>query len=258
MHPRQILIACGLLIWALFAVAAETAANIVFSSGAARVLAADGSERPASQGGELHSGDTLETRDGRVQLRFRDGASMSLQPETRFRVDQYVFSGGQKAAESDRSFFSLLRGGFRTLSGLIGKERRDQYRVETSVATIGIRGTGYSASLNNQDVLRVRTATGLVVVCNQGGCVEVPAGQEAEAGRRDERPRLLAAVPTQGVGTPGVEAPPIRQETVPGQPAPPVQPGPNSPGQYQPGPYQTGPYPGGGYQTGQQPGGPVR
>lgn len=47
------------------------------------------------------------------------------------------------AAPGSRAFFRLLKGGFRAVSGLIGKVDRNEYRISTPVATIGIRGTDY-------------------------------------------------------------------------------------------------------------------
>ncbi|MDM4769330.1 hypothetical protein [Solimonas sp. SE-A11] len=47
------------------------------------------------------------------------------------------------AGPGSRAFFKLLKGGFRAVSGLIGKVDRNDYRVTTPVATIGIRGTDY-------------------------------------------------------------------------------------------------------------------
>jgi len=47
------------------------------------------------------------------------------------------------AAPGSRAFFKLLKGGFRAVSGLIGKVDRNEYRISTPVATIGIRGTDY-------------------------------------------------------------------------------------------------------------------
>jgi len=232
------LLAALLLVWGLLAQAGEIAATIMFASGAPRLIAADGGERPARQGGTVHAGDTLDTRDGRVQLSFRDGASMSLQPATRFRVDDYVFTGESgKAAASDRGFFSLLRGGFRTLTGLIGKERRDQYRVETSVATIGIRGTAYTAQLDDQG-LQVRTQAGRVSVCNAAGCIEVGPGEATSVGRPDERPRLQTAVSQPlAVGAPALPTPePTRSPEVPVQQSPahsPYSPYPSGPAHYQ-------------------------
>ncbi|MFP5305877.1 MAG: hypothetical protein ACLGI7_08645, partial [Gammaproteobacteria bacterium] len=42
-----------------------------------------------------------------------------------------------------QAVFRLLKGGFRAVSGLIGKADPEEYRVSTPVATIGIRGTDY-------------------------------------------------------------------------------------------------------------------
>lgn len=44
---------------------------------------------------------------------------------------------------TSRAYFRLLKGGFRAVSGLIGKSDPAEYRVSTPVATIGIRGTDY-------------------------------------------------------------------------------------------------------------------
>lgn len=167
--------------------AAEVAAGIVFSVGAASIVTPDGQRRPASRGGELLAGESIETGDdGRAQLRFRDGASMSLQPATRFRVDDFRFAGG-KGSPEDKGFFTLLKGGFRTITGLIGKGRREQYQVGTTVATIGIRGTEYSANLGTGGLV-VTTVSGQVEVCNAAGCVLVNPGESTTVPDSDSKP----------------------------------------------------------------------
>ncbi len=45
--------------------------------------------------------------------------------------------------ENNSALFSLLKGGLRTFTGLIGKLSPQRYQMRTAVATIGIRGTGY-------------------------------------------------------------------------------------------------------------------
>ena len=166
----------------------QEAAAVIFASGNVQIVAADGTVRAATRGNVVNAGDTIETGDGKAQVRFRDGATMSLQPATRFRLDDFRFSVRDgKAGPDDRSFFSLLKGGFRTITGLIGKEKRSQYRVSTTVATIGIRGTDYSARLVESG-LAVTTFGGLVEVCNDGGCVLVAPGQTATVNDRNQIP----------------------------------------------------------------------
>jgi hypothetical protein len=178
---------------------AAGAANVDFAAGSVTAVNAVGVQRPLSKGAEIGNGDTIRTGDGgRAQVRFSDGAMVSLQPKTEFRIDNYQFSG--KADESDKGFFSLLKGGLRTITGLVGRSSRENYRVSTSVATIGIRGTEYTAGLNpSGDELNVATEEGLVEVCNDAGCVLLASGESGlvqgsgQPRRYSSRPRLPPA-----------------------------------------------------------------
>ncbi|MDD5329821.1 MAG: FecR family protein [Sulfuricella sp.] len=101
-------------------------------------------------GSEVESGDTLHTgATSNAQIRLTDGSIIALRPLSEFRLDEYRFSG--KNDGSEKGFFSLLKGGFRTVTGLIGKASRDNYRVTASAATIGIRGTNYKLVLCRKD-----------------------------------------------------------------------------------------------------------
>lgn len=106
-------------------------------------------------------------------------------PEPDFRVDDYQYSG--KADGEEKGFFSLLKGGLRTITGLVGRVNRDRYKVTTGVATIGIRGTGYNAVLDEAvSELAVNTSEGLVEVCNDFGCVMLASGESGVAYKNAE------------------------------------------------------------------------
>jgi len=225
---------------------AEGAGSVVFSSGSVMIENAQGVSRKADRGQEVHDKEVVVTGlDGRTQLRFRDGSTWSLQPESRFRIDEYRFSGD--GSPQDRGFFSLLRGGFRTVSGLIGKKYREQYRVKTSVATIGIRGTAYHAALDDAG-LRVTTSQGLVEVCNDAGCEQAAPGETVIASALSLRPQKksggatnplpnMTVEPAPELGSRGGDAPaqaapsaPAAQpEPVRSAPTPPPMQSPNSP-----------------------------
>lgn len=51
------------------------------------------------------------------------------------------------SSSGTRAFYRLVKGGFRSVSGLIGKVNREDFRVSTPVATIGIRGTEWGARI---------------------------------------------------------------------------------------------------------------
>lgn len=100
----------------------------------------------------IESGDTVVTgATSNAQLRFTDGSIVALRPETQFRIESYNFRAADAGANENRGFFGLLKGGLRTVTGLIGKKDREAYSMKTPVATIGIRGTHYNLVLCQQN-----------------------------------------------------------------------------------------------------------
>lgn len=176
-------------------------ARIDFAIGNVLAVAPGGAQRPLAKGGEVFSGEIVRTgADGRAQLRFNDGAMVSLQPQTDFRLDNYHFVGQQDGQE--KGLFSLLRGGLRTITGLIGRTNQSSYKVSTAVATIGIRGTEYTISYLDADTIALSTGEGSIEVCNRAGCVilssgdsAIVSGQDSLARLTDSRPRLMPPQP---------------------------------------------------------------
>lgn len=119
----------------------------------------NGVSRLLSRGDAVYSGDRILTgAAASVRVEFRDGSSAVLRPNTEFAVETFRFGTDSDAAPviasaprqvaapppgSSQAVLRLVRGGFRTITGLIGKVNRQEYRVHTPVATIGIRGTEY-------------------------------------------------------------------------------------------------------------------
>lgn len=124
---------------------AQTAGKVLLAVG--EVDALRGGERVRlSAGAAVNAGDSVVTgADSYAQIRFSDDALVALKPETEFRIERFNFSGRQDGSEV--AIFRLVRGGFRTLTGQIGKLNHDQYQLLTTQATIGIRGTHYQVQI---------------------------------------------------------------------------------------------------------------
>ena len=182
-HSRAILAAALAAAFPLAGQAAS-AARVDFALGEVKALTADGRSRPLVKGAEVASGETVDTGGGRAQLRFTDGAQVSLAPQTQFRIDDYRFSG--KADGSEKGFFSLLKGALRTITGAVGRTNRDNYKVSTTVATIGIRGTEYLVTYGNS--IDVTTGEGTIEVCNAAGCLILNSGETAFVPDANTRP----------------------------------------------------------------------
>lgn len=166
---------------------AEVAGRVSFVSGDARVTAADGNSRALQRGEAINGGDRITTRAGRVQIRFTDGGFVSLQPNTVFGVDEYLYTN--RKPEETSLFFSLVQGGMRTITGAIGKVNKKSYQVRTPVATIGIRGTEYLAQVGERGLI-VSVGKGLVNVANGGGDITAGARQNIRVSGRDATPVL--------------------------------------------------------------------
>ena len=171
------------------------AGRVDFAVGNVVANAADGSRRVLTKGAELFSGDTVLTNEGQTQFRFSDGSIVSLQPGSEYRIVDYRFNGAADGTE--KGFFSLLKGGLRTITGLVGRANRDNYKVSTSVATIGIRGTQYSVTYGNS--INVNTGEGVVEVCNGRGCLLLYPGDEGYV-QSDDTPPLLVQHGDEKVG----------------------------------------------------------
>lgn len=143
-------------------------------AGAVSSIAPDGSGRVLGRNDAVYSGDRIITgAGGYVRIGFLDGSSMVLRPNTEFAIEGFSFQPGvvesnvkavppnavpasnvvavpalqigSQGGAGNRAFFRLVRGGFRAVSGLVGKINREEYAVRTPVATIGIRGTAFSS-----------------------------------------------------------------------------------------------------------------
>ena len=127
------------------------AANATLVEGTAYVTRADGRQSILARGSTLGVGDALSTtRNSTVRLRFTDGGETAVRPDSRITVQAYNYV--RDNPQDDSLVLGLLKGGLRALTGSIGKRGNiDAYKLNVSTATIGIRGTDYTARLCNND-----------------------------------------------------------------------------------------------------------
>ena len=159
-----------LFISAANAAAKEYAGKVLITKGYVAAKETDnGKLRVLKRRSKFYQGEIIITgADSQAQLRFTDGAVMALKPESEIKIDSYKFKNG--GGEGDKNFFTLIKGGFKTISGVIGKSDPAAYQARTSVATIGIRGTTYEAVLDT-GALAVAAWRGSIVVENEGGAL---------------------------------------------------------------------------------------
>ena len=160
--------------------AADEAGKVLAARGAVSAVQGGGT-RALTAGSAVYGSETIHTAaSAAVQVRFSDGTLVSLPGSSEFRVDEYQFGAGEHA------FFTLLKGGLRTLTGKIGHKNRDNYRMNTPVATIGIRGTDYQLRLCLDDCptgyangLYLSVIAGAILASNEAGEYPLHFGESA-------------------------------------------------------------------------------
>ena len=122
---------------------AEPIATVEVVDGAVTAQRASGKRTTLAVGSKLEEGDVVSTeKDSYVRLRFTDGGEMAIRPQSTLNVQRYHFDKSRPAQDS--LVVNLVKGGMRTVTGLIGKRGNENaYRVQGTTATIGIRGTEY-------------------------------------------------------------------------------------------------------------------
>lgn len=122
--------------------AASDAGRMQFAAGDVRIVSSDQRTRPAAKGDFVREGDRVSTGTGaNAQIVMSDGGIIAMRPGSDLVIQQFRYAGKDDGSES--SILSLIRGGFRTITGVIGRRNRDNYQVHTATATIGIRGTDH-------------------------------------------------------------------------------------------------------------------
>ncbi|WP_374582738.1 FecR domain-containing protein [Pseudoduganella sp.] len=182
---RNHLIAASLLMAATTSLAwAGEAGRVILTNGQVQIAG-----KAAVRDAVVNEGDELSTgADGYVYVKTVDDGFLILRPNSKARVTAYTID---KANPSNTKVkLELLNGVARAISGQGVKNARQNFRFNTPVAAIGVRGTDFTV-YTDQLTSRVSVMSGGVVMSALGGnCTaeglgpcEGPASRELFAGQ---------------------------------------------------------------------------
>ena len=197
------LMAMAMLVGHSGGVYAEVAGHVQFVNGVVQLTSAEGQTRPIQKGDTISEGDTLSSAPAAsAQIKMSDGGLVAMRPDTRLKFDSFKFNGKQDGSE--QGFFSLFKGGFRAVTGLIGRLNKSNYRIATPSATIGIRGTDHETLVVTPDSALASIApigtynkvnTGETTMTNDKGTLSILPNQMGYAGAADKMPQLQPVNP---------------------------------------------------------------
>lgn len=155
-----------------------------------------GQVRTLAKGDPVRIGDTLQSgKKAALQLRMEDGGMILLRPESQLVIESYAYQGVQDGSE--HIALSLLTGGFRAVTGNIGKLHKENYRIRTPNATVGIRGT------DHETVFIGRTPPGQTAVVEPGTYNHVISGEtvlQSDQGKLLIKPNQTGFAALDGTG----------------------------------------------------------
>ncbi len=170
--------------------AANVVGQVTHLSGTLIAKRADGTTKLLSVKSEVQEGDTLSTeQETYARIKFTDSGEVVLRPGSQLKIAAYSFN--QAKPEADNVFLSMIKGGMRAVTGLVGKRNHDAVNINAQTATIGIRGTHFGALLCQGDCAGIPTVSGkppenglhldvtdgAIVVKNSAGQQVINAGQ---------------------------------------------------------------------------------
>jgi hypothetical protein len=130
--------------------------------GKAFILQGNGSSVPVKVGTQVRVSDVIETEsNGHVHIRFVDTALVSVRPSSTLEIVRYDYDPQQPQNSAIK--LNLVDGVAHAISGDAAKAARQNFRLNTPIAAIGVRGTDFTVSAT-QDSVRALVNQGAIVV----------------------------------------------------------------------------------------------
>ena len=138
---------------------AQPAARVASVTGPASLLSGNSATAVTlTPGYELGPGDRVDTHPGgRVVVELTDGSMIVVQPDSTIVIKDF------RAASSLRELFDIMLGSVRVKINHLGG-RPNPYRINSPTASIAVRGTDFSVTVNQRGDTQVLVYEGVVVV----------------------------------------------------------------------------------------------
>lgn len=135
------------LVWILFTttVCADIGA-VSESSGTPGEITRGNSKLTGTRGASIESNDIYTTKNGNVQLAFKDDTKVKITENSRLMIDDFVYD--PKKSDAGKLALKVGMGTVRYASGQIAKTNAQQVAIKTPTATIAVRGTDFTMTVD--------------------------------------------------------------------------------------------------------------
>ena len=132
---------CGLCSSLVYA---QTIGDVIIQKGNA-VIEQQGEEKVSIEGLDVFSYDVVKTGDGRTAIEFVDETRVDVTEHSKLIIDEFVYD---PANDLGSISIKASLGTIRYASGQIAKNYAQNVNIKTPTATIGVRGTDFSMTVD--------------------------------------------------------------------------------------------------------------
>jgi len=155
---------------------AQGAGVVAHLDGTAQVQTGTATPRVLRLGDQVLQGDTVSTgANSSIVLKFDDGEVAALSQNSRMTITAYQY---EPSSRTGNMLLSLVRGGMRAITGLLGANHPERVAYRAATTTIGIRGTDVEIATDGADVV-VTVLSGTITVTVGTQTVTLGVGQSA-------------------------------------------------------------------------------
>jgi hypothetical protein len=126
-------------------IASADIGKITSHEGSGEVIRKDSGNLVASLSLVIHSYDDVRTGNGKLEITFRDDSTVKLSANSKLVIDEFVFDPNPKKS---KMAFKVAAGTARFATGKLGLVDKNKIKIRTPTATIGIRGTDFTTTVD--------------------------------------------------------------------------------------------------------------
>ena len=166
-----------IILWCLtFSSFASIIGDVILHEGNANIERTDGEDVDAEKDLDIFQYDTVKTGKGKVAIGFIDDTRVDITQHSKLIIDEFVYDPNTKTGSLS---LKAALGTVRYASGQIAKTSPTNVQIKTPTATIGVRGTDFSMTI---DEVGSSTIILLPSCDTNGNCFVGEISVESDAG----------------------------------------------------------------------------
>jgi len=166
-----------IILWCLtFSSFASIIGDVILHEGNANIERTNGEDVDAEKDVDIFQYDTVKTGKGKVAIGFIDDTRVDVTQHSKLIIDEFVYDPNTKTGSLS---LKAALGTVRYASGQIAKTSPTEVQIKTPTATIGVRGTDFSMTI---DEVGSSTIILLPSCDTNGNCFVGEISVESDAG----------------------------------------------------------------------------